>query len=536
MNELKSEILTDRVRIRLSGRIDSVNSADIEKGILEILGHAPGLPVELAADDLAYISSAGLRVILRVRKNCPDLFITGVNSDVYEILEMTGFTEMMRVEKAFRVVSVEGAEEIGRGANGVVYRLDRDNVVKVLHNGASLEDIKLERELARKALILGIPTAISYDVVRVGDNYGSVYELLNATSFSKILAEDPGKMDWCVKEFVGLLKKIHGTEVPHGDLPDSRDWLIDWADFTAAYLPEAAGKKLSAMAREVPDVDHMIHGDYHTKNVELAGDEVLLIDMDTLAVGYPVIELGSMYNASVGYGEYDPDIIKSFMGFDSDTGRVFWQKVLAAYLGTENKRKIRAVEDKARIVGYSRMIRRAIRRGELETEEGRCTIELWKEKLVRLLEKTDTLLFTCNEQVFPADKDRLPEVLAFIDRILEEENCPAKIRTQVAIAAEEIFINIAGYAYPDGRGNVVIRADVNEDTNTLELTFTDSGLPFDPEAKTDPDVTAGAEERQIGGLGIFMAKKMMDSFRYEYRDGKNILKMEKKLPGTAPAA
>ena len=206
--------------IELTGMIDSTNAAQAEADIRAQLAGASGEPVILDAAALKYISSAGLRVILRIRKDWPDLRITNVSSDVYEILDMTGFTEMMTVEKAYRVVSVEGCEEIGRGANGTIYRIDQDNVVKVYNNADALDDIQHEREVAKLALILGIPTAISYDVVRVGDSYGSVFELLNARSFSKILAQEPEKMDWCVQEYVAMLKKIHSTVVPSG-IPSS---------------------------------------------------------------------------------------------------------------------------------------------------------------------------------------------------------------------------------------------------------------------------------------------------------------------------
>jgi hypothetical protein len=141
-------------------------------------------------------------VLLRLRKKYPDIVVTGVRSEIYEIFEMTGFTEMMNVEKAYRVVSVEGCEVIGEGANGTIYRIDRDNVVKVYNNADVLADIQHEREVARLALILGIPTAISYEVVQVGDSYGAVFELLNARSFSSILKKEPEKMDWCVAETV----------------------------------------------------------------------------------------------------------------------------------------------------------------------------------------------------------------------------------------------------------------------------------------------------------------------------------------------
>lgn len=379
--------------IKLSGRIDSNNAADVQNDIMTQLEGQNAETIVFDAEDLDYISSAGLRVILRVRKECADVRIINVNSTVYEILDMTGFTEMLTVEKAYRVVSVEGCEEIGRGANGTIYRIDQDNVVKVYNNADALEDIQHEREVAKLALILGIPTAISYDVVKVGESYGSVFELLNASSFSKILAKEPEKMDWCVEEYIKMLKIIHGTIVPEGKLPDMKETVISWAEFMQDYLPEDAAAKLLDMVQAVPHDDHMIHGDYHTKNVELQNDEVLLIDMDTLAVGHPVFELASMYNSFIGYSEYDHDIILKFQGFDWETGNTFWRRSLAAYLETDDEDRIREVEDKARIIGYTRMIRRSIRRKGLETEKGREEIQMWKDRLLELLAKTDTLLF-----------------------------------------------------------------------------------------------------------------------------------------------
>ena len=204
--------------IELKGRIDSSNAVQVEQRIQEQIKKENPAHLVLDAYGLEYISSAGLRILLHIRRSHPDLCIVNVCPEVYEILEMTGFTEMMTVEKAYREVSVEGCEEIGRGANGKLYRIGLDTVVKVYKNADALEDIRHEREMAKMALILGIPTAISYDVVKVGNSYGSVFELLNARSFAKILAREPEKLDWCVQEFVNMLKKIHGTRVPAGKL------------------------------------------------------------------------------------------------------------------------------------------------------------------------------------------------------------------------------------------------------------------------------------------------------------------------------
>lgn len=522
MKEIVGSVSENEIKIALVGRIDSTNARAAEEEITRVVEGNNNLPIVVDAQELQYISSAGLRVLLHLKKICADLRIINVNSDVYEILDMTGFTQMMAVEKAYRVVSVEGCEEIGRGANGTIYRIDQDNVVKVYNNADALADIQHEREVARIALVLGIPTAISYDVVKVGDSYGSVFELLNARSFSKILASSPDKMDWCVKEYTDMLKKIHATLVPKGKLPDMRETVIGWATFMQAHLPKEMGEKLLSLVRAVPADDHMIHGDYHTKNLELQGDEVLLIDMDTLAVGHPIFELASIFNAFIGFSEYDHTTIERFQGFDFETAKTFWHKFLAAYLGTDDETKLRAVEDKARVVGYTRLIRRAIRRN-LCAEE----VQLWKKELLELLPRVDTLLFLPSELEVDAAGDNLPKVLGFVERHLEEIGCSPKIQMQVAVATEEIFVNIANYAYNPGKGKATVRVEVSESPVTITITFMDNGKPFDPTQKLDPDISLSAEERQIGGLGIFMTKKMMDDVRYEYSKGKNILTLKK---------
>ena len=521
MYKVEGKKTDNGLECKLSGRVDSTNAPQVEEELNALIGGEEGQAVTVNMEDLEYISSAGLRVLLHLKKTCPDLKITDVNSEVYEILDMTGFTQIMTVEKGYRVVSVEGCEEIGRGANGTIYRIDQDNVVKVYNNADALKDIQHEREVARTALVLGVPTAISYDVVKVGDSYGSVFELLNARSFSKILADEPEKMDWCVNEFVKMLKIIHATLVPEGKLPDMYDTVYGWVTFMRDYLPQEASDKLIALIDAVPRDNHMIHGDYHIKNLELQGDEVLLIDMDTLAVGYPIFELGSMYNALIGFSEYDHENIKSFLGIDFETGKTFWHKTLAAYLGTVNEEKIREVEDKARIIGYTRMIRRSIRRKGLESERGKAEIELLKE--------TDTLLFSRNELEIEAEVKNWDRVLAFINEHLEEANCPPKAEAQIALAAEEIFVNIANYAYRPEVGNATVRVEVMDNPVAVELTFMDQGKPYDPLKRDDPDITLPAEEREIGGLGIFLVKQTMDDVSYEYKDGRNILRLKKNL-------
>ena len=128
-----------------------------------------------------------------------------------------------------------------------------------------------------------------------------------------------------------------------------------------------------------------------------------------------------------------------------------------------------------------------------------------------------------------AKLDNLNQVLAFVDGFLEENECSMKVQMQMDVAVEEIFVNIANYAYAPGVGQARIRIEITGEPRMVQVTFIDSGVPYDPLAKPDPDVTLSAEERQIGGLGIFMVKKSMDEVEYEYKDGCNVFTIKKKL-------
>ncbi len=378
--------------INLAGRVDSANAPSVEEEINVICSDKQSVNVVIDAENLEYISSAGLRIILRLRKNYPELKMINANSEVYDILDMTGFTEMMTVEKAYRKLSVEGCEVIGRGSNGEVYRLDPDTIIKVYLNPDCLPDIHRERELARKAFVLGIPTAIPYDVVKVGDSYGSVFELLNAKSFTKILAADSSKVDEVVEMYVDLLKKIHSTEVQPGDMPDMKQVAIGWVHDIKGIISDAKWEKLNSLVNAIPDNHHMIHGDYHTKNVMVQNGEVLLIDMDTLSYGDPIFEFGSIFNAYKGFyfGKFPLDGV-SFIGIPYEMGVEIWEKTLHLYFNTDDEEYLDTVRDKSALLGYTRVLRRTIRRCDTSRPDIKKLIDGYVNEIESILDRVDTL-------------------------------------------------------------------------------------------------------------------------------------------------
>ena len=134
-----------------------------------------------------------------------------------------------------------------------------------------------------------------------------------------------------------------------------------------------------------------------------------------------------------------------------------------------------------------------------------------------------------NEITLAATIENIETVTAFMDERLEAIGCPMKANMQIDVAIDEVFTNIASYAYPDGTGQATVQFAFDESSRTVRITFLDSGIPFDPLQKPDPDITLPAEERQIGGLGIYMVKKSMDRMEYRYENGMNILSLIKKI-------
>ena len=375
--------------IFLEGNVDTNNAEQVGADIDLIRSKNPDGALILDLENLKYISSAGLRQILRLKKKEKDYKLINCSSEIYDIFDMTGFAEMMDIEKAYRKMSVDGCEVIGEGSNGVVYRLNPDTIIKVYKNADALDDIKRERELAKTALVLGINTAIPFDVVKVGDMFGSVFELLSAKSITKLMLAEPDNKDKYIKIFTDMLKDIHNTPVKPGTLPDMKEKAISWVEWLQPYLPAETYNKLHKLVDDVPHIDNMLHGDYHTNNVHYANGESILIDMDTLSVGHPIFEFASIYLAYVGYGEVDHSKVTDFIKMDWDTAGYVWNKLVDLYFEDKDEAFKESVKEKAMTIGYTRMLRRTIKR----EPDNRALVDHSLKQLIAFVDKVDSLTY-----------------------------------------------------------------------------------------------------------------------------------------------
>lgn len=377
--------------IKLSGRIDTNNASEWEQRIMQQFTAETENAFD--ASKLEYISSAGLRVLMKIRKQAAhEMRIFDASPKVYDIFEMTGFTELFKVEKSLRELSVDGCEIIGKGFYGTVYRTDPETIVKVYNTPDSIPIIQNEQCLAKRAFVKGIPTAISYDIVKVGDSYGSVFELLKASSFNDHLISEPENFDVLMKKYVDFLKTVHSTEMDADTIPMARDTFISYLDAIKEYLTDEQAVKLRELLSALPDDLHMIHGDFQMKNVMLVDDEPMLIDMETIATGQPIFDLQALYVTYIAFSEDCPDNLSSFLGISDDLGEPIWNSILSNYFDTADKEEISAINDKIKLLAAIRFLYLLaitdLKKGEL----GEKRIRRSQEHIKELLFKVDSFI------------------------------------------------------------------------------------------------------------------------------------------------
>ncbi|MBQ3426437.1 MAG: anti-sigma factor antagonist [Clostridia bacterium] len=285
----------NKTMVKVTGRIDSNNAAELEKELFDALRVADG-NIIIDAAGLEYVSSAGLRVFLKLKKSMSgDVSVINVTPDVYDIFAVTGFNNIITVKKALREIDITGCEMIGQGGNGSVYRIDEDKIVKVYRPTVELEQIDKEREFTKNALINGVPCVIAYDVVRCGDSYGIVFEMLKSDTLGHAFRKNPDRIDELVDKYVAFAKELHSTEILDGSITNIKEVLHKRVPNLAKWCTAEEMELLNSLIDELPDAFTLIHGDLHPGNIMIQDGELVLIDMPEVTVGPKIWDLVGIY-------------------------------------------------------------------------------------------------------------------------------------------------------------------------------------------------------------------------------------------------
>ncbi|MBQ7679487.1 MAG: phosphotransferase [Butyrivibrio sp.] len=371
------------IRIPLKGRIDSNNAHEIRQQVEAALAEADGKPPLFDASELISISSAGLRVLNIIRKQYTEpLIVDEVSRDVYDIFEITGFTNLFDVRRRMREISVDGCAVLGKGYFGTVYRLDADTVVKVYHTPDAVALINNEQKLSKAAFLKGIPTAICYDIVRVGNDYGSVFELLDAATYFEQIRRTPEDRQAIVASYARLLKQIHETEMDADTLPSAKERFSGYLDTAQTVLPQEACARFRSLLNAVPDSNHALHGDCHMNNVMLVNGEPMLIDMDTLAVGNAIFDLGALFFCYKPFEEDEPGNTERVFGISAEMADYIWNETLRVYFDNPEPSVLTGLKHRAELLGWLSFLNRM-----LTDFQGRPLTDVRTEHAVRHIEE-----------------------------------------------------------------------------------------------------------------------------------------------------
>ena len=245
---------------------------------------------------------------------------------------------------------------IGMGAHGKVYRIAPDEIVKVYREDIPLSKIRSEKEKSRRALILGLPTAISFDIVRVGNCYGAVYELIDAESTAKFIGSSRENLDRFISMSVDLMKFIHSIKADGDELNDMKADHMEWIENVRGLLGDEKADKIRQVLEKVPDTKTLLHGDFHMKNIIISKGEPMLIDMDTLCFGDPVFDLATTSNSYYTFPQMASDAATSFLGISVEDARYIWERTLALYHSEMNESELAERDRICRLLGCLRIL------------------------------------------------------------------------------------------------------------------------------------------------------------------------------------
>ena len=330
----------DVLFVSLEGRLDTEAAVKFEAELAEVCKANAHGALTIDAAELEYVASSGLRTILKLAKTEKNFKIVNVSSSVYSVFEMTGFARIINISKALRKIDLEQCEKIGFGGNGAVYRISEDEIVKVNYNPATDAELDSELTKAKEAFLLGVPTAISFDLVDCGEGRrGVVYETIKSKSLGETIQSNPELMEELTDKYIAQLNLLHSihTENPvFGNMKDNYRMQVENA---SKFLTEEEGKMLEMVLDALPEGDILVHGDAHTKNIMIQNGEMLWIDMEGMSAGHPIYDLISI--AAVLNGVRNDDkMTMGICGMDVATVLKFRQCFVKKFFKTEDPEMI----------------------------------------------------------------------------------------------------------------------------------------------------------------------------------------------------
>jgi uncharacterized protein (TIGR02172 family) len=318
--------------LSLSGALDITTADALEQTLkLDAIEH---LTVDL--DACHFISSVGLRVLMRAHKQLAAgnhlMVLTNVSKEVYSIFDLTGLVNMIPIKQKIREIPLEGLALISAGVCGECYHLDRERIVKLYHEGVGPETAEREKAYSKAAFIMGIPTAISYELVACGNRTGIVYEMLEAELFSAVIRNALDNMDQHGETLARIAKSIHATPGDSSVFPNMKERFREYIPQMDFFLSAEQIAFLLGKLEEIPEADTCVHFDIHSSNIMIRNGEALVIDMGDLSLGSYLFDVALLFTI---YGVPELGISELATNIPNDRGVQLWDAFVKHYFADQ---------------------------------------------------------------------------------------------------------------------------------------------------------------------------------------------------------
>lgn len=375
--------------IVLDERIDTSNIAEVETQISKAVEEADPDCIELNAKRLEFITSVGLRMLLKLVKQKKEVCVTEVSPEIYEIFEVTGFDNLLKIRRALREISIEGCKMIGKGGTAAVYRLNEDTIIKLYNDNVDYETIEKEKIYTRKAFELGMPCAISYDIVKCDEKYGIIYEMIHSNTLSEAMAQDPEHIEKYADEYAKLGRGIHELKADPEIYPRTVQIYHEEIELLAPYLEKEDIQVLHDFVEQVPETSTLIHGDFHPNNIMIQDGEYLMIDMADVSWGHPIYELACTYTSLVSIASKGDAFTKSMYGLTTDELLRVWNQFVKSYFEVNEQDRLEEIDAMLQPFVMLKNVLRLVSAGPVPEEVLPMLIGMTKAKLIPAIKNAD---------------------------------------------------------------------------------------------------------------------------------------------------
>ncbi|MDO5444216.1 MAG: phosphotransferase [Eubacteriales bacterium] len=357
----------DEIVLSVSGRIDTLSADEFGKTIRTFHEKEPDAKIILDYNKVEIVSCSALREMLSLIKQGINFSLNNVNADVYAILQLSGYLNYLEIERKKKNIKLEECELIGKGANAEVYRLNDEQVIKIFKRSPDIDKIIRERLLSKKALRAGVPSAISFELTEVNGDPGLIFELIKARSFAFQIGKDPEAIDKYIDDYVNAIKTIHAINAEKDfdyPLQAAGEIFSSYVDYLADYLDGQLIADLRKFIESLPESTMLLHGDIQPGNLMITKQEMLFIDMDSLAKGPEIFDLGYLYRTLILFWQVRSQ--DYFLRFNEECSWKLWNGFIQRYYAGENEETVKMKLKQIKIIGLVSICRKFLKRNEDE--------------------------------------------------------------------------------------------------------------------------------------------------------------------------